>query len=651
MFIVLLLLLLLLLPVPPTEAKWMPPAVAVSSHGCPPERCGTFGSIPYPFRLTNNSDCGELLSDVFHLSCHNSTSLFLIIGSYRYQVLHFFPDSGGVLVDFPNDTIRYSSSCRKYYDLRSFPFPANHYFGISMDNILGLYGCGDSSLCRTDCGGCRDANTTTTFMSSGCCYPLSDDGGGVWSVGDGFSVFQQFGCKGFSCWVGSGSNNGDDVKRGIKLEWAIPIDMITGVCDSNARTLNASSVIFGMRCRCLDGFVGDGFARGIGCLKSCLKDGEEVYGDDCYVKRHGRSKLMLVGGSLALGLSIVTLAALFCLLKRQTKQGTVDADQARSQTSVWFHKRPRTRLFTHSELEDATKGFGDDQKLVSFGDGGTLYAGVLSDGLEVAVHKVECPTERDLIRVLSRVKILSEVSHANMAQILGCSIDSGYTPLVVFEYPGNGTLEQHLSQMGNDQKTSLEWHNRLSIAAEVSSVLAFLQCEIFPPVLHHCLQSGCIMLDSNLSVKLVGFELLGDGGDGCGSDGPFSTKNDVYGLGVLLLEIIAGGRSVDLATVALRKIRNGKLEEVVDPTLYYHEQPGYRKEQIEVVADVATRCLLFAGDGRLGINDVTKELLHVTKESIDHVGSRRGPAGLEETFSNSSLLQMISLSPDSIYVP
>ncbi|KAJ9563376.1 hypothetical protein OSB04_008536 [Centaurea solstitialis] len=594
----LVLLLLLLLPL-------LPP-VAVGSHGCPPEKCGTFGSIPYPFRLTNGSDCGDLLSDVFHLSCHNSTALFLTIGSYRYRVLDFFPDGGGVLVDFPNDTVRYSSSCRTYYDLRSFPFPGNRYFGISLDNVVGLYGCGDSSLCRADCGGCRDENATTTFRGSGCCYPLSDDGGGVWSVGDGFSVFRQFGCKGFSCWVGQGSKDGGDVKRGIKLEWAIPVDVITGVCDSNARTLNVSSVISGVRCRCVDGFVGTDSLR--------ESDGAEVYGNDCDVKRRGRSKLVL-GGSLALGLSITTLAALFCLLKRQAKPGTVDPVQARSQTSVSNHKGRRTRLFTHSELEHATKGFRDDQKLMSFGDGGTLYAGVLSDGVEVAVHKVQCPTESDLVRVLSRVKILSEVSHTNMARILGCSIDSGYTPLVVFEYPGNGTLEQHLSQTGNDQKTCLEWHNRLTIAAELSTVLAFLQCEIYPPVLHRGLRLGCVLLDSNLSVKLVGFELLGDGEDGCGSDGAFSTKNDVYGLGVVLLEIIAGGRSADLATVALRKIRKGKLEEVVDPRLYYHEQPGYRKEQMEVVADVATR---------LGMNDVAKELLHVTKESIDHVGSRRG---------------------------
>ncbi|KAL4564441.1 hypothetical protein LXL04_028505 [Taraxacum kok-saghyz] len=195
-------------------------------------------------KLNNGSDCGSdcgeyLLSDDFHLSCANSTSLFLTIGSHRYQVLDFFPDGGGVLVDFPNNTITYSSNCRRYYDLRSFGFQANDYFGISSDNVVGLYGCGDSSLCRSDCGGCHDANATTTFASSGCCYLLSDDGGGVWRVGDGFSVFEEFGCKGFASWVGSSSNN-VAVKHGVKLEWAIPSKLIGGVCDSNALMVNVT---------------------------------------------------------------------------------------------------------------------------------------------------------------------------------------------------------------------------------------------------------------------------------------------------------------------------------------------------------------------------------------------------------------------------
>lgn len=133
------------------------------------------------------------------------------------------------------------------------------------------------------------------------------------------------------------------------------------------------------------------------------------------------------------------------------------------------------------------------------------------------------------------------------------------------------------------------------------------------------------------------------------SEGPHSKKNDVCSLGMVLLEIITGNTTANCSTSTLQKIKKGKLEEILDPSLYYHEQPQYRKEQMEIIADLAARCLLFGADGKLNIANVAKELVHIAKESFD--GScRRGP-GLEETFSNSSLLQMISMSPDSKYVP
>ncbi|CAN0899984.1 hypothetical protein LINGRAHAP2_LOCUS20585 [Linum grandiflorum] len=113
-----------------------------------------------------------------------------------------------------------------------------------------------------------------------------------------------------------------------------------------------------------------------------------------------------------------------------------------------------------------------------------------------------------------------------------------------------------------------------------------------------------------------------------------------------------GGSQVP-AAVAIQKMRKGKVEEIVDPKLYYHEQPGFRREQMDAVADLAARCLLFGGGevaaGKIGMVEVAKELVHIAKESVGG-GSKRGPA-LEETFSNSSLLQMISMSPDSIHVP
>lgn len=305
-------------------------------------------------------------------------------------------------------------------------------------------------------------------------------------------------------------------------------------------------------------------------------------------------------------------------------------------STLSFRKSCNTRLFTLNELDEATKGFNEGQKLMD-GSSRSIFTGTLMDGSHIAVQRVHCENEGDLIQVLTRIELLSTILHCHLAHILGCCIDSGYTPMVVYEFPENRSLQDHL-HLGKEDKIGLDWYRRLSIAAQTSSILAFLQHEISPPVFHHDLKTSSIFLDKEYNVKVACFGLSGNSN---------LYRSDVYDMGIVLLEIIAGSKLTDI-TMILQKIRDGKLREMIDPLLCYHEQPPPRKEQIEVVADLATRCLIFGGSGKLSMVDVARELVHIMKENIDG-GSRRGPA-LEETFSNSSLLQMISMSPDSIYV-
>ncbi|KAL2893468.1 hypothetical protein RDABS01_009377 [Bienertia sinuspersici] len=591
------------------------------------ETCGSF-QVSFPFYI-NKASCGwskPPLNDSFQLSCVNSSSLFVNIDSQNYKVLEFFSD--GVLVDFPG----VSNTCRPYNDLKSFGFGGNGYFGISSDNVIGLYDCEDSSLCKTNCEahdlpGCdrKENGNDSTGQGNGngvtptCCYPLSDHS--MWHIGDDFDVFSDYECRGFSSWVvPRGMNSG---KRGVKLEWAIPRNSSEEACDVNAHTVNATTVKHGIRCLCDDGFVGDAYANGTGCFKSCFKDGKEEFGSDCELGRHSNRKMIILAAVLASAFAAASLAALVCLIKRSVKSTAYESPhKPEFRSTLSFRKSCNTRLFTLNELDEATNGFNDAHKVMD-SCGGSVFTGTLKDGSHIAVQRVKCQNEKDLMQVLTRVELLSTIMHRNLAHIFGCCIDSGYTPMVVYEFPENGTLEHHLHK-GKPERIGLDWYKRLSIAAQTASLLAFLQHEVSPPVSHHNLKP----------VAYFSLELY---------------NSDVYELGVFLLEIVSGSKHVEMPTIALQKTRDGKLEEIIDPLLYYHEQPPFRKEQINRIADIATRCLLFGGDGKLRMVDVARELVHITRDSIDG-GSRRGPA-LEETFSNSSLLQMISLSPDSIYVP
>ncbi|KAL1367141.1 probably inactive receptor-like protein kinase At2g46850 isoform X1 [Arachis hypogaea] len=603
------------------------------------ETCGKL-HVPFPFFV--NSSCASI-STSFNLSCSNSSNLFLKIDSQSYKVLEFFND--GLLVDFPAGASS-SSTCRMYNDLnsfgKSFEGKDEDQYGISLDNVVGLYDCDDSSVCKPDCETIELPGCDGSGNNLGCCYPLSDHS--IWHSGEGFSVFSEFGCRGFSSWaVLRGSNSG---KHGVKLEWGVPLkknsSSMEKVCDLNAEMVNATSVQGAVRCVCQDGFLGDGFLNGSGCLQSCIKNGQEAYGDNCYIKKHDQREMLIIVGILGPFLIVASLIALFYLLKKPaTKPGMFDTEHAYYH-SISFRKPNRTRLFSHHDLDKATKGFEEGQKLMS-GLAGSIFAGVLGDGSHIAVQKLKCENEKDIIQLVSQIEILSNIVHRNMACVLGCCIESSYTPLVVYEYPANGTLEEHLNhEFKGNNGIGLDWYRRLIIATETAYILAFLHYENSPPIFHNNLKSGCIFLDDDLSVKIAGFGLLNSKFK---YESHHFCKNDVYDMGLLLLEIISGSNSTHQKS-ALEKIRDGKLEEIVDPLLSYHEMAQLRRDQVQIVADLATRCMLFGGDGKIGMVDVVRELVHITKQS----GDAANLDFLEETFSNSSLLQMISMSPDSIII-
>ncbi|KAF8091723.1 hypothetical protein N665_0437s0011 [Sinapis alba] len=590
------------------------------------EKCGNF-SISFPFHLSSSVAA-------FRLSCANSSTLFLHINHQTYRVIEFFTD--GLLVDFP------SSPCRQFNDLRSFPFSANQFFSLSFENVVSLYDCEDSSLCKAGCEtndlfGCdgREEDETSGGDIS-CCYPLSDHS--AWRPGDDFSVFGKYGCRGFSSWVvPRGTNRG---KRGVKLEWAVPRNSSEAVCDPEARIVNATAIQGSVRCVCRDGFVGDGFVNGTGCLRSCYRDGNEVYGNKCDVKKHNGKKLTVLAGVLAPLFILGSLLALFCLLKRpvttthEAQHFDHSPTTTTTTTSVSFRKGyNKTRLFTYRELEEATKGFQDSHKLTQ-GNTGTIYSGNLKNGTRVIVHKVLCENQIEFLEISSQIDHLSAVLHRNLARIIGFCMDIGYSPVVVYEYPVNGSLEDRL-------RLGLDWCKRVNIVAEVAGLLALLQYENYPPILHNNIGSGYIFLDEDFQAKVTGF----------GLHRKQKTDTSMYDVAVLLLEIVTGSKQrEETMTQALQRVRCGKLEEVVDPSLYFHEQPVAYKEQIGLVADIATRCVLFGGDGKFGMVDAARELLLIAENNGGGGCDKKGD-GIEETFSNSSLLQMISMSPDSIYLP
>ncbi|PKU83152.1 inactive receptor-like protein kinase [Dendrobium catenatum] len=606
------------------------------------ELCGDL-SLPYPFHL--NSSCGPQV-DAFRLTCTHNSSLYLTLGPTELRIIAFLT-SDSILLDYSksksNSNSNSTSPCDRWYaDLNDTAgvLNRNPFVAVTPYNVLRLYDCDDSSVCRSGCervGGCEG----TGGVYQGCCYPLSD--GSVWKAGEGFGVFGEYGCRGFSSWVEKRGLVGN-ARRGIEVEWAVPRKLLEDVaCADGAVMVNSTVVKKGYRCACGPGLVGDGFARGIGCFKACSDDGRSANGD-CCKGRFCKKRVAILVGAIISAIFIAGALAICFLVKVPVNRSKDHHHQACLPKILG--KACRTRLFTYQELNDATKGFDHEQQLISIVDG-TIQMGVIDDGSLVAVQKVNCENEQNLRQVWEIIEILSQVSHKNIARIIGCCISSNYSLLLVHEFFSHGTLEEHLQR---HRGHGLCWYHRINIAIEVASALSFLQSEITPPINLHDLKSSEIFIDAEYSIKIASYKFLNS--PICNESCSYAVSHDaqmVYNFGLILLELITGSRKEHLLELTLLKIKDGRLHEIVDPQLRFGEQLPVQCEQIERMAIFALQCLARRVAESVSMVTVAKDFIRSTHDGMDDCGKRE-PI-LEVTFSNSSLLQMISMSPDTIHVP
>ena len=159
---------------------------------------------------------------------------------------------------------------------------------------------------------------------------------------------------------------------------------------------------------------------------------------------------------------------------------------------------------------------------------------------------------------LNQVTIKQLISHKNVMRLHGCYLETEI-PMLVFELISNGTLFDHLHGHCNETPCWISWLDHVRIATETSYALCYLHYGRPRPIVHLNVKSSNIFLNESWTAKLSDFCFsvsIAPGEDFFQSSSIEGTtgyidpeyleklhvreKFDVYGFGVVLVEVLIG---------------------------------------------------------------------------------------------------------------
>ncbi|XP_048131631.1 L-type lectin-domain containing receptor kinase IX.1-like [Rhodamnia argentea] len=216
------------------------------------------------------------------------------------------------------------------------------------------------------------------------------------------------------------------------------------------------------------------------------------------------------------------------------------------------------KKFSYEELTTATDSFAQG-RILGKGGFGMVYEGHIRDGrTRIAVKIIKPNSHQGKKEYVSEVMSLSQLRHKNLVQLIGYCHEADNLALV-YEFMRGGSLEDHLF----NSRTLLTWERRYNIAWGLASGLHYLHEQCNQCVIHRDIKSSNTMLDEKLNAKLGDFglarlvdhargpdttELIGTPGylaPECYQTGKGTKESDIYGFGVVLLEIVCGKRVFD----------------------------------------------------------------------------------------------------------
>ncbi|KAK9944390.1 hypothetical protein M0R45_009961 [Rubus argutus] len=301
------------------------------------------------------------------------------------------------------------------------------------------------------------------------------------------------------------------------------------------------------------------------------------------------------------------------------------------------------RIFSYLELKTATRHFRSDTVL---GEGGfgKVYKGWLEEKAPtksgrttvIAVKKLNSESLQGFEEWQSEVNFLGRLSHPNLVKLLGYCWEEKEL-LLVYEFMQKGSLENHL--FGTVQP--LPWAIRLKVAIGAARGLAFLHTSE-KQVIYRDFKASNILLDGSYTAKISDFGLAKLGPSASQSHvttrvmgtygyaapeyvatGHLYVKSDVYGFGVVLVEILTGLRALDTNRPSGKHnlvdwikpflSDKRKLKGIMDPRL----EAKYPAKAAFRISQLALKCIESEHKNRPSMKDVVETLERI--ESVNEL--------------------------------
>ncbi|KAI9397098.1 hypothetical protein POPTR_004G231600v4 [Populus trichocarpa] len=302
------------------------------------------------------------------------------------------------------------------------------------------------------------------------------------------------------------------------------------------------------------------------------------------------------------------------------------------------------RCFSFDEITKSTNNFSEANHIGS-GGYGMVYRGMLRTGQLIAIKRCRQGSVQGGLEFNAEIEVLSRVHHKNVVNLVGFCFERG-EQMLIYEFVRNGSLRDSLSGLSG---IWLDWRRRLKVALDAARGLAYLHELVNPRIIHRDVKSANILLDECLNAKVGDFglskpmdnsELILASTQVKGTMGYIdpeyqetlllTEKSDVYGFGVVLLELVSGRKPLERGKYLVAEVSRSldrkkdlySLHELLDPSIGLDTKP----KGLDKIVDLAMKCVQEKGSDRPTMGEVVKEI-----ENILHLAGLNPNAEAEST--------------------